>query len=97
MLLNWQLVLASLGRKLPALKGSQLFWRALAITLVVIGVTYGIFGAVATCAIFVSLGGALYSYGSYTSSVPRRTIELFIPMGVTMLLFILSLTLPHAK
>ena len=90
-------MLATLGNKLRPLKGPQVLWRSLAITLVVIGVTLGIFSAVRTCSILVALGGAFYAYIAYTNSATRRTIELLIPTGVTLLLFIVSLTLPHAK
>ncbi|MEI6294939.1 MAG: hypothetical protein WCO95_02645 [Actinomycetes bacterium] len=69
----------------------------MAIALVVMGVTIGIFSAVRTCSILVAIGGALYAYIAYTTSSPRRSIELLIPTGVTLLLFIVSLTLPHAK
>lgn len=97
MLLKWQPVLATLGKKLPRLKGSQVLWRIFAVTLVVIGVTIGIFGAVRSCSILVALGGMIYAYVAYTTSATRRTIELLIPMGLSILLFIVSLTLPHAK
>lgn len=90
-------MLATLGKKLPRLPGSELAWRVLAIGLVVIGVTIGIFSAVRTCSIVVSIGGALYSYVAYTTGVTKRTIELLIPMGFATLLFVVSLTLPHAK
>ena len=90
-------MLATLGRKLRPLKGPVFLWRTLAIALVVIGVTFGIFSAVRSGSIFIAIGGALYVYLSYTTSAVRRTIELLIPMGVTVLLFVLSLTLPHAK
>ena len=90
-------MLATLGRKLLPLKGSDLLWRTSAIALVVIGVTFGIFGAVQAGSIVIAIGGGLYAYVSYTASVTRRTIELLIPMGVTLLLFVLSLTLPHSK
>ena len=90
-------MLANLGKKLPHLKGSDLLWRTSAIILVVIGVTLGIFSAVQAGSILVAIGGALYAYVSYTASIARRTIELLIPMGVSVLLFVLSLTLPHAK
>ncbi len=90
-------VLATLGNKFPPLKGSEFLWRSFAIALVVMGVTIGVFSAVRTCSILVAIGGALYAYISYTSSATRRTIELLIPSGVTLLLFVVSLTLPHAK
>jgi len=90
-------VLATLGKKLPLLKGSELIWRILAIALVVIGVTLGTLGSVRTCSILVAIGGALYSYIAYTTSATKRTIELLIPLALAALLFVVSLTLPHAK
>ena len=90
-------MLATLGKKLPSLRGSQHLWLALSVALVVIGVTLGIFSAVRSGSILVALGGALYTYVAYTGSPSRRTIELLIPTGVTLLLFVVSLTLPHAK
>ena len=62
-----------------------------------IGVTFGIFSAVRTGSLLVAVGGALYSYLAYTTSVTKRTIELLIPIAMTALLFVVSLTLPHAK
>ena len=97
MLLKWQLVLASLGKKLPAPKGPKALWLEISVALVVIGVTFGIFSAVRTVSILVAIGGALYSYLSYTTSATKRTIELLIPIAMTSLLFVVSLTLPHAK
>lgn len=97
MLLKWQPVLATLGKKLPRLLGSDLLWRIFAVLLVVIGVTIGIFGAVRSCSILVSIGGVIYTYVAYTTSATRRTIELLIPIGLSVLLFVVSLTLPHAK
>ena len=90
-------MLATLGKKLPLLKGSELIWRILAIALVVIGVTLGTLGSVRTCSILVAIGGALYSYIAYTTSATKRTIELLIPLALAALLFVVSLTLPHAK
>ncbi len=90
-------MLARLSKKLPSLKGATIVWQTLAISLVVIGVTLGIFSAVRSGSILVAVGGALYAYVSYTSSETKRTIELLIPISVTLLLFVVSLTLPHAK
>ena len=97
MLWKWPFVLARLSKKLPPLKGATIFWQSISIALVVIGVTLGIFSAVRTGSILVAAGGALYAYVSYTTSLTKRTIELLIPIGVTLLLFIVSLTLTHAK
>ena len=90
-------MLAKLGKKLPAHKGPDLLWRGLALAIIVIGVTIGIFSAVRTCSILVSIGALLFTYISYTRSESRRTIELLVPIGLSLLLFFVSLTLPHAK
>ena len=90
-------MLATLGKKLPSLRGSQHLWLALSVALVVIGVTLGICSAVRSGSILVAVGGALYAYVSYTTSETKRTIELLVPIGVSLLLFVVSLTLPHAK
>jgi uncharacterized membrane protein len=90
-------VLTTLCKKLPPLKGSARNWHFLALALVVIGVTFGMASAVRTGSILVSIGGALYTYSSYTSSATKRTIELLVPTALTILLFLVSLTLPHAK
>lgn len=90
-------MLAALGKKLPPVKGPESLWLGLSVALVVIGVTLGVFSAVRSGSLFIALGGALYTYVAYTRSANRRTIELLIPTGVTLLLFIVSLTLPHAK
>ena len=97
MSLKWQLVLAALGKKLPRLKGSEAIWRIFAVALVVIGVTIGIVGAVRSCSILVAIGVVVYAYVAYTTSATRRTIELLIPLGLSILLFMVSLALPHAK
>ncbi len=97
MLLKWQLVLAALGKRLPAPKGSKRLWSGFSVALVVIGITFGIFSAVRTGSILVAAGGAVYTYLSYTTSATKRTIELLIPIAMTALLFVVSLTLPHAK
>ena len=90
-------MLATFGKRLPQLPGPERLWQVLSIAFVVIGVTIGIFSAVRTCSILVAIGAAIYTYGSYTTSVTKRTIELLVPMVFTILLFVVSLTLPHAK
>jgi len=52
---------------------------------------------VRTGAIFLALGTGTYALIKYFRSVPRRRIELFIPMGRCLVLFAVALTLPHAK
>lgn len=95
-----------IGEKLPVLAGSQRWWDRIAILLIVIGVTFGLFGAVRTCSIFVSIGAAITTYSRFTHSAQpdssghlgkRRNIELIVPILLCVTLFVVSLTLPHAK
>ena len=71
--------------------------RVVALILIVTGGTIGVFGGVRTGAIFLALGTGTYALIKYFRSVPRRRIELFIPMGLCLVLFGVALTLPHAK
>ena len=95
-----------IGEKLPVLVGSQRLWNRLEILLIVIGITFGLLGAVRTCSILVSIGAAITTYSRFTHSAQldnsgqrgkRRTIELIVPALLCLTLFVLSLTLPHAK
>jgi hypothetical protein len=104
-----QSVLSQLGEKLPVIKGPQILWNGLGIALIVTGVTFGIFSAVRSGSIFLSVGTAVITYSRFTrpgssakdsdevDHVKRRTIELIIPAALCITLFVLSLTLPHAK
>ena len=102
-------MLSQIGEKLPAIKGPQILWNGLGISLIVTGVTFGILSAVRSGSLFLSVGTSIITYSRFThprrqsedseevDQVKRRTIELIIPAALCITLFVLSLTLPHAK
>jgi hypothetical protein len=71
--------------------------RALAFGFVFIGVLFGIFDAVRTGALFLSIGTMVIATTKYLRSNRHRKIELILPVGMAALLFVVALTLPHAK
>jgi hypothetical protein len=71
--------------------------RALAFILVFLGVLLGIFDAVRTGALFLSVGTIVIATTKYLRSNRHRKIELILPVGMAALLFVVALTLPHAK
>lgn len=71
--------------------------RALAFILVFLGVLFGIFDAVRTGALFLSIGTIVIATTKYLRSNRHRKIELILPVGMAALLFVVALTLPHAK
>lgn len=83
--------------ELPPLRGRSAAWRFLALLLVLIGVTIGVTGSVRSAGIFVAIGSALYSYLSFTTSVAKRKVEIILPWMISLLLVVVSITLPHAN
>jgi len=71
--------------------------RVLAFILVFLGVLFGIFDAVRTGALFLSIGTIVIATTKYLGSNRHRKIELTLPVGMAALLFVVALTLPHAK
>ncbi len=71
--------------------------RIPALILIVIGTALGIIGSVRSGAVALSLGTATYVCIKFFQSVPRRRIELIIPLGMCLVLATVALTLPHAK
>ena len=71
--------------------------RALAFILVFLGILFGIFDAVRTGALFLSIGTIVIATTKYLRSNRHRKIELILPVGMAALLFVVALTLPHAK
>jgi hypothetical protein len=64
---------------------------------VLIGSLLGIFNVVRTGALFIALGTSLLVTIAFLRSNRHRKIELILPIGVAVLLFVVALTLPHAK
>ncbi len=71
--------------------------RVLAFALAFLGVLFGIFDAVRTGALFLSIGTIVIATTKYLGSNGHRKIELILPVGMAALLFVVALTLPHAK
>lgn len=71
--------------------------QVLASILIVLGILVGIFDAVRTGAILLSIGTGVIATTKYLRSNRRRKIELILPVGMAVLLFVVALTLPNAK
>jgi hypothetical protein len=64
---------------------------------VLLGSLLGIFNVVRTGALLIALGTSLLVTIAFLRSNRHRKIELILPLGVAVLLFVVALTLPHAK
>ncbi|CAN2232438.1 hypothetical protein MCEMKE157_00291 [actinobacterium SCGC AAA044-D11] len=71
--------------------------QVLASILIFLGILFGIFDAVRTGALLLSVGTAVIAITKYLRSNRRRKIELILPVGMAALLFVVALTLPNAK
>ena len=71
--------------------------RILAYVFIVVGIFLGIFDAVRTGALLVAVGTTVIATTKYLRSNRHRKIELILPVGMAILLFVVALTLPHAK
>jgi hypothetical protein len=71
--------------------------RWLSIGLITIGVFGGAFGYVRSGSIVIAVGVAINSLNRFVRSTKKRRVELIIPLGLAILLFVVALTLPHAK
>jgi len=71
--------------------------RILAYVFIVVGIFLGIFDVVRTGALLVAMGTAVIATTKYLRSNRHRKIELILPVGMALLLFVVALTLPHAK
>jgi hypothetical protein len=71
--------------------------RILAYVFIVVGIFLGIFDVVRTGALLVAVGTAVIATTKYLRSNRHRKIELILPVGMALLLFVVALTLPHAK
>lgn len=71
--------------------------RLVAFGIIVLGILLGIFDVVRTGALLVALGTGVIAITKYLRSNRHRKIELILPVGMAILLFVVALTLPHAK
>jgi hypothetical protein len=68
-----------------------------AYAVIVLGALLGILGVVRTGAVLVAVATAVIAITKYLRSNRHRKIELILPVGMALLLFVVALTLPHAK
>jgi hypothetical protein len=81
-------------------RGIEKYFREIKVgsyVAVVTGAVLGIFNVVRTGALLIALGTSLLATIAYLRSNRHRKIELILPLGVALLLFVVALTLPHAK
>jgi hypothetical protein len=71
--------------------------QLLAFALIVLGIIFGIFDAVRSGALLLSIGTGIVATTKFLRSNRRRKIELILPVGMAALLFVVALTLPNAK
>jgi hypothetical protein len=65
--------------------------------LIFLGILFGIFDAVRTGAILLSIGTGVIATTKFLRSNRRRKIDVILPVGMAALLFVVALTLPNAK
>ncbi len=71
--------------------------RIAAFALIAIGILLGIFNVVRSGALAIAAGTGIIVITKYLRSNRHRKIELILPIGMAILLFVVALTLPHAK
>ncbi len=71
--------------------------RLAAFGIIIFGVLLGIFNVVRTGALLIAVGTGVIAITKYLRSNRHRKIELILPVGMAVLLFVVALTLPHAK
>ena len=67
------------------------------IGVVIIGVLAAALGAVRTGGVLISLSASIVISIRYARSPRHRRIEIILPGAICALLFVVALTLPHAK
>jgi hypothetical protein len=71
--------------------------RKLSLIVVGLGLVIGMTGAVRTGSIILSLGASIIVIARYSQLKIKRNIELFLPLMICIMLFVLALTLPNAR
>ncbi len=69
----------------------------LGLALIIIGIVLSVFGKVRSGSLLLAIGMAGYAYTRYFIIGMKRRIELFLPLLIAGTLFVVSLTLPHAR
>ena len=71
--------------------------RKVSLIVVGLGLVIGMTGAVRTGSIILSLGASIIVITRYSQLKIKRNIELFLPLMICIMLFVLALTLPNAR
>jgi hypothetical protein len=71
--------------------------RSIGLALIVIGIAVALFGKVRTGSLLLAVGMGGFGYARYFIAGMKRRIELFLPLIIAGTLFVVSLTLPHAR
>ena len=71
--------------------------RKVSLIVVGLGLVIGMTGAVRTGSIILSLGASIIVIARYSQLKIKRNIELFLPLIICIMLFVLALTLPNAR
>ena len=71
--------------------------RKVSLMVVGLGLVIGMTGAVRTGSIILSLGASIIVIARYSQLKIKRNIELFLPLMICIMLFVLALTLPNAR
>jgi hypothetical protein len=71
--------------------------RKVSLIVVGLGLVIGMTGAVRTGSIILSLGASITVVARYSQLKIKRNIELFLPLMICIMLFVLALTLPNAR
>jgi hypothetical protein len=71
--------------------------RRISLIFVGIGIIIGISGAVRSGSIILALSSGIFVLARYSQLKVKRGIELVLPITICALLFILALSLPHAR
>ncbi|MGA0079703.1 MAG: hypothetical protein ACO3IO_03415 [Candidatus Nanopelagicus sp.] len=71
--------------------------RKVSLIVVGFGLVIGMTGAVRTGSIILSLGASIIVIARYSQLKIKRNIELFLPLMICIMLFVLALTLPNAR
>jgi len=71
--------------------------RKVSLIVVGLGLVIGMTGAVRTGSIILSLGASIIVIARYSQLKIKRNIELFLPLMICIMLFVLALTLPNAR
>ena len=65
--------------------------------MIAVGVGLSVFDKVRTGSVLIALSTAVYTFLRYREAEKKRRIELYLPLMLSALLFVVALSLPHAR